>query len=350
MTPASETVCALERPSVSIIIPTHNRSRNLSRALASLADLDYPSDRFEVVVVDDGSSDDTSRVVLRHWNKALYRLRYFRLNHRGITAARNVGWQGSRGIICIFTDDDCTFPKDWLSRILPLFSFASVGAVGGPDKGPPGQGPFARCVDYAMNSFWGTGGVRRKAGTRIARYYPRGCNIAVPRYVLLLTGGFDATLAAGEEIELGCRIRKWGFDLCYAPDAFVWHNRRETFSAYARQILTRGQTRAELIWRHRELWEPAYLLPALALLVSPLVLLLLGSSGHLLQAFCLLSPWFLGLFLIIGLDAFAQLRIPRAVWLAPALVFIQHILYGAGTLLGLWHRLLQPAAKYPSKI
>lgn len=253
------------RPSVSVIICTYNRAPLLKRALFSLTQQTLLPRQFEVIVVDDGSRDGTQDTIRGIKGRLPYSLSCHAQEKKGISAAKNLGIREAGGDVLVFTDDDCIFEKDWLSRLIGHLDSPDVGAVGGPDRSPSDASFFARCVDYTVTSFAGTGGVRRKEGVRLAKYYPRGCNIAFPQAVIEKAGGYDETLAAGEEIELDYRVKQAGYLLKYAPDAPVWHKRRSSLLGFLRQMYCRGYTRVELARRHLALLEPSYLLPPLAI-------------------------------------------------------------------------------------
>ena len=261
-------------PTVSVMFPTYNRMNSLILALRSAAQLNYPQDKYEVIVIDDGSSDGTQEAVRAIQEECGSKILYFRQRRKGITAARNLGLSKASGEYLIFTDDDCIFEKEWLWKMLRYFDSTQIGAVGGPDQCPPNASFLAQCVDYTTTSFIGTGGVRRKTGLIVAKYYPRGCNMMVPKHIVKQVGGFDPTLQAGEEIELGYRIRTAGYRLVYAAEALVWHQRRDKIFGFMKQMFTRGYTRVELARRHRELLEPSYLLPPVAVLTLFFLLIL----------------------------------------------------------------------------
>jgi glycosyltransferase involved in cell wall biosynthesis len=125
-------------------------------------------DRFEVVVIDDGSTDGTEDEVARWKGRVPFDLTYARQENRGIPAARNAGIRLSRGCVLVFTDDDCRFQSDWLIRLSRHFDTPNLGAVGVPDRNPEDGPFFSKCVDYTVNSLVGSGGVRRKRGARHA--------------------------------------------------------------------------------------------------------------------------------------------------------------------------------------
>jgi glycosyltransferase involved in cell wall biosynthesis len=333
----------VEYPLVSIVVPTHDRKIHLRAALESLARLDYPKDCYEVIVVDDGSTDGSDQVVRDAMGANAMQISYCRQQHTGVTAARNRALQAARGSFVALTDDDCTFPSSWLQLLLEQMDSASVGAVGGPDLAPVDASLFVRCVDYSVTSFAGTGGVRRKEKRAVGSYYPRGCNIMVSKAALDRIGRFDPTLTAGEEIELGYRLKQAGYVLKYAPEAFVWHHRRDSWKAFTRQMFARGMTRVELIRRHSGLFEWSYLIPALLVLciLTGSLLTLSGAIPPIVFFPC--AAFYLLALLTGGLHGAIKIRKLRALFLISAVLFLQHSLYGLGFLAEALH----PRRKIP---
>jgi len=324
--------------SVSILIPTRNRRECLREALDCLAAMDYPKERVEAVVIDDGSTDGIREMVARMQQERGQPLVYFRQTGNGIPAARNAGVRAARGDILIFTDDDCRFPKDWLVHLSRHFDTQNLGVVGVPDKNPAGGRFFSKCVDYTINSLVGSGGVRRKSGKRLARYYPRGFGMAVPRSVMEEVGPFDESLSAGEDIDLSYRIWKAGYVVKFDPEAFVWHERRNTLVGFLRQMFTRGYTRVELVRRHWGLMEPAYLLPFIMVIGF---VILLGLSIFFDAALLILifsaSAYAVAL-VVSGMAGWRKIKDLRAIAVIPLLMMLQHLMYGLGTLMALVKR------------
>jgi len=117
-----------EVPSISVIIPAYNAARTLPATLTSLQQVDYPD--FEVVVVDDGSTDDTAELV-RSAGFTLVRMD----ENQGAGTARNVGAKVAQGEILAFTDADCVVPRDWLQKAVRLEKEGGAAAVSGPYSG-----------------------------------------------------------------------------------------------------------------------------------------------------------------------------------------------------------------------
>jgi glycosyltransferase involved in cell wall biosynthesis len=135
---------------ISVIIPTHNRKDLLRRCLAAATSQDYPD--YEVIVVDDGSTDGTGAMVRREFPQ----VRYIRQErNRGPAAARNRGIKVATGEIIAFTDDDCLLPLDFLSRLADGYRrYPEVAGVGGYLEAPDDllrTNPFARYEAYVTH-------------------------------------------------------------------------------------------------------------------------------------------------------------------------------------------------------
>jgi len=322
------------RPFVSVVIPTSNRAASLSQALESLSRINEPSAGFEVIVVDDGSTDNTPAAVEKA--KPLFgggRLRYERLPKKNICHAKNRGLEKARGEIVAFTDDDCTFERDWLVNLIRPFEDSAVGAVGGPDRAPADSTPLAGAVDYAFTGLMGSGGVRRGGGgRRVARFYPRGCNMAVRKSGLARVGAFDERFYNGEEIDLDYRMAEAGSTLVYQPSCPVWHHRRSSFAGLARQVFHRGVTRRMLFLKNPGFFEFGYLAPAGIVLYFVLVSLVSVLAAQVRWPLMISALVYAALMIAAGAHCFAtRRRLPEAA-LVPLVLPLQHFAYGLGLL------------------
>src|SRR5713101_7534737 len=124
--PGTETVS--EKPVLSVVIPTFKRKSVLPRLLVALGVCQRPEGGVEFIVVDDGSSDETARVVAQ---AALPGLVYLHQANAGAAAARNLGWRSARGTLIAFTDDDCVPSPGWMVELVDAFAGADVAAIGG---------------------------------------------------------------------------------------------------------------------------------------------------------------------------------------------------------------------------
>lgn len=204
-------------PSVGIVVPTKNRPEALARCVRSLAELDYPRDRFEVVVVDDGGSAPVLPGIEAPARGIA--LRVVETTGRGPAAARNLGAAAVGGSLLAFTDDDCVVEPGWLRALTEAHDESPQALVGGRiENGLPGN-PFSAASHDLVEFLY-------------EEYHPGApeffCsnNMAVPRDRFLALGGFDESFpeAAGEDRDLCDRWRLAGGTLRYAPEAVVRHD------------------------------------------------------------------------------------------------------------------------------
>jgi O-antigen biosynthesis protein len=219
-------------PRVSVIVCTHNGGAALAECLEGITSLDYPD--YEVIVVDDGSSDATGEIARR------FAVRLIQTENRGLGAARNRGLAEANARIVAYIDDDATPDPHWLRYLVgTLLSTPHVG-VGGPNIPPGGQGAVADAVAHAPG-----GPTHVLLTDRDAEHIP-GCNMAFWRAPLIDAGGFDPRFrVAGDDVDICWRLHECGWTLGYSPSAVVWHRRRESVRGFFRQ--QRGYGNAEAL-------------------------------------------------------------------------------------------------------
>jgi O-antigen biosynthesis protein len=227
-------------PRVSIVICTFNGGRTLRATLEGIERLEYPE--LEVVVVDDGSTDDTAAVA------AEFGVRLIRTPNAGLGSARNVGAAASTGEIVAYLDADAWPDPHWLHYLADTFERTDSAAVGGPNIPPPGANPVAESVAHSPG-----GPIHVLVSDTEAEHIP-GCNFSIRKDVLEELGGFDPQFrAAGDDVDLCWRLQEAGQRIGFNPAAMVWHYRRNSLRAYWRQ--QRGYGRAEALlerkWPHR---------------------------------------------------------------------------------------------------
>jgi glycosyltransferase involved in cell wall biosynthesis len=218
-------------PSVTVVVCAYNAAGTLDECLRHIALLDYP--KLEVIVVDDGSRDETATIVNRH-----SRVDLVRLDHAGLSEARNVGFRHAKGEMVAYLDADAYPPPEWV-RFLVLGSLDDgVAASGGPNVPPPDDRLGAKVIAHCP-------GTPIPVLYRVDRaaHLP-GCNMAFRRDVLVELAGFDPDLTSAEDVDYQLRLMNRGLELGYHPAAFVWHHRRPGLRAYLRQQHSygRGQT------------------------------------------------------------------------------------------------------------
>ncbi len=231
-------------PRVSVVVCSYNGARTIRDTLEGLARLAYPD--YEVIVVDDGSTDATPRIA------AQYPVRLISTANRGLSAARNTGWQQATGEIVAYIDDDAWPDPHWLQFLAWRFIKDDFAGVGGPNIAPPGDGPVADCVANAPG-----GPVHVLLTDTEAEHIP-GCNMAFRRDALAAIGGFDPRYrAAGDDVDLCWRLQARGGRIGFHAGAMDWHHRRNSVRLYWRQQVGYGKAEALLEEKWPERYNPA---------------------------------------------------------------------------------------------
>jgi O-antigen biosynthesis protein len=227
-------------PPVSVIVCTYNGAATLRACLESLQKLKYPD--CEVIVVDDGSTDDTPGI-LRDFPE----FRCIRQENMGLSQARNVGLAAAGGEIIAYTDSDCEVDEDWLYYLVASLMGSRHVGVGGPNLAPEEENWVAECVALAPG-----GPTHVMLDDRIAEHVP-GCNMAFWGWALRQVNGFDPQFhAAGDDVDLMWRLQQEGYTIGFSPAAQVWHYRRNTVGAYLKQQRGYGEAEALLKYKHPE--------------------------------------------------------------------------------------------------
>ncbi len=227
-------------PFVSVIIPVLNEERVIRECLNSLVELDYPPERREILVVDNGSTDRTAEIIKS------FPVRYLREERRWASAARNKGIEASRGEILAFTDADCVVTTGWLLELVKAFDEEGVGGVAGEVVAYP---PRTRAEWYAAR-------VRhlspQKYLSRPLLPFAAFANLAFRRDVFDRIGLLDATIPLGESTDFCTRLLQ-GTDLKlkYAPKALLFHRHRATTWEFVRQQWKYGRGHAQLYIKYR---------------------------------------------------------------------------------------------------
>jgi cellulose synthase/poly-beta-1,6-N-acetylglucosamine synthase-like glycosyltransferase len=224
---------ALDWPRVSVVVCTHNGARTIRGCCEGLCALEYPN--FEVLVVDDGSTDQTASIASE------YGFRVIRIDHGGLSHARNTGLKEASGEIVAYIDDDAYPDSHWLSYVVSTFLHTRHAAIGGPNLTPSGDGPIANCV---ANS---PGNPTHVLLTDEEAEHIPGCNMAFRKAALEKIGGFDPQFwVAGDDVDVCWNLRQHGYSLGFNPAAVVWHHRRNSVRAYWRQQVQYGKAEGML--------------------------------------------------------------------------------------------------------
>lgn len=309
----------------SFIIPVYNRPDEVDELLESLTRQTIKD--FEVVVVEDGSAVPCKEVVERY--SSLLDVHYYSKPNSGPGQTRNYGAERSRGEYLIVLDSDCILPENYMEAVEAELKREPADAFGGPDRAHPSFTPVQKAINYAMTSFFTTGGIRG-GKKKMDKFYPRSFNMGIRSKVYQDLGGFSK-MRFGEDIDFSIRIFKGGYSCRLFPEAWVWHKRRTDLRKFFKQVHNSGIARINLYKKYPESLKLVHLLPA-AFTVG--VILILVAAW--------ISPWFLSVLLLfcllVGTDAALKNKSLKIGVIAIAASFIQLTGYGTGFLRAWWKR------------
>ena len=328
-------------PFFSVIIPSYNRKDDLEALLLALVNQTLPTDQYEVILVDDGSTDGTDEFANTFRERSPMRLRFLKQDHRGAGAARNYGMQEASGQVFVFIDSDCIAPPNWLAEIRKAFDRdPSIDAFGGRDDASGDFSPLQKAINYAMTSFLTTGGLRGGRKKRLAKFYPRSFNMGVRREIIPKTGGFGHFKRA-HDIELSHRIIQSGAKVVYLPEAVVFHKRRTSLKTFFIQIFNWGFARINLYKIDSKMLEPLHFAPAIGLWVSLFFTGFAFLYGPLFVYWKIVAG-VIGIILVgMGLNAAVRWKSLSTGLLVPLVIGLQVSAYGLGfTFAFIWRVLL----------
>jgi len=243
-------------PSISIIIPVKNRPQDIRECLASLASLDYPKDKVEIIVVNDGSTDSTSKVIQTFDIKVIHLTQSI-----GASACRNLAAREANGELLGFTDSDCVPHPHWLKELSPYLNDERVGVVGGYVSNFYNRSLLDRYEAVKSSLNMGPSPYRVENGKSSTAYVPS-CNLIIRKKAFSEAGGFQEDLHVGEDVDLCWRARKLGYHLLYVPQGEVKHKHRNDLLQMLKRRFDYGTSEALLYLRHKDkrkmLYSPAF--------------------------------------------------------------------------------------------
>jgi GT2 family glycosyltransferase len=224
----------MNTPFFSIIVPTYDRHEALMVCVQAIKQLDYPRDRSEVIIVDDGSPVPVNASGYHFQNDLT--IRVLRQINSGPASARNLGAQHARGDMLAFTDDDCIPTTQWLRELAQSANKAPSGLVGGRTVNGIDHNLYSTAsqiiVDQAYAYF-----LSRDSNLR----FFASNNMAVSASLFHESGGFDSSFRTSEDRDFCDRWIRRGYSLVYAPKALVHHHHHLTMTAFCRQHFNYGR-------------------------------------------------------------------------------------------------------------
>ena len=317
-------------PFVSVVVVTYNSERTVGETLSSLTDQTYPTDRYELVVVDGGSTDGTEALV------ADYDARFEVVEGGTIGACRNHGIDVASGDYVAFTDSDCAVPATWLRSHVDRLADAEdpIAGVGGPNRPFPDDPPFAKLVGSLQGTVFGSGGSPQSHAIGEVREVRSVacCNVMYDASVFE-EHRFDGDVNVGEDAEFHFRLSEAGYRFQFDPAIAVSHHLSATFGAFTKKSRSYGYAMARIQRRHGKLIRWYSALPSLALGGGTA-----ATLADLARRKARFVPLLLFVYLLVSGYATAQVyrdrRSPLAL-LIPVLLAAQYVYYGIGFLEGL---------------
>jgi len=305
----------------SFIVPVYNRPEEVKELLDSFTCLDGNFD-FEIVIVEDGSTD-TSKTAVDSFSNEL-NISYFFKANSGPGDSRNYGMRRAKGNYFIILDSDCLLPKGYLNVVNDYLRKDYVDCFGGPDAAHESFSNLQKAINFAMTSFMTTGGIRGgKFGA--GKFQPRSFNMGLSKVAFEASGGFGI-IHPGEDPDLSIRLHKLGFQTRLIKSAFVYHKRRISWSKFYKQVYKFGLVRPILNSWHPETNRVTYYFPTVFSLGLIIAILIFGL-GH---------TWLLfgyGLYFAIAfLLALIQSKNLYVALLAMVAISVQFFGYGYGFL------------------
>jgi glycosyltransferase involved in cell wall biosynthesis len=275
---------------VSVAISTYQRASRLPRLVAALEAQTIPRDDFEVIIADNGTTDETADVLAGLAARTGLHLKVVRVpRNRGPAGGRNAAWRAARAPIVAFTDDDCMPAPVWLEAGLVAMEGGRRIVAGRtvPDPEQDGQrGPFSLSVAVEEVRYFNT------------------CNIFYRRADLESAGGFDETFTTpgGEDTDLGLRVKAMGAETAFAADSLVYHEvTRSSFGGVLRQTLRWSDiplfirkhpgAREWLLYYGGLFWRPSHPRVILAALGAIVAVAGLTATPYATLGLVLAAPW-----------------------------------------------------------
>ena len=265
-------------PFVTIIIPVRNRPDEISQCLVSLAELDYPPDKKEIIVVDDASEDNTADIV-----SGFPVMLIKNSNRMQASCSRNLAAKEAKGDILAFIDSDCTAGPLWLKELVSAFNDEMNGAVGGKVDSWFNKKALDRYEKVSSSLYMGR---RAKSSKEEGSFfYLPTCNLLVKKEIFLKLNGFNADMTVGEDVDFCWRLKNSGYEIEYRSAGVVFHKHRNKISAFFKRRIQYGTSEPLLQKKHPDRIKKMFYVP-LTMLLWVIVLIALLTGYYSLLGLC----------------------------------------------------------------
>lgn len=252
------TFVVMDNIEYSFIIPVYNRPNEINELLESFMAIEGQIN-FEIVIVEDGSSE-TSKEVIEQFQSHLD-ISYYYKENSGPGDSRNYGMNKARGNYFIILDSDVLLPPNYLKCVNEYLLNSYYDCYGGPDAAHKSFSNLQKAINFSMTSFMTTGGIRG-GKKQVENFQPRSFNMGLSKQAFDATSGFG-DIHPGEDPDLSLRLRKLGFNTTLIEDAFVYHKRRISWAKFYQQVYKFGLVRPILNSWHPESNSLVYWFPSL---------------------------------------------------------------------------------------
>lgn len=234
----------MEKPYLSIIVPVLNGANHINNLMNSLININYPDNKYEILIVDNGSRDTTVELI-KKFQKNIPELKLFFEKRKSSYAARNTGIRNAKGEILVFTDADCIVDKNWLINIVEGFSENSVGCVAGEIL----SGKWFNIVE----EYYTKKDIMSQKNTLNSEFlpYPMTANVAYRKVIFEKIGYFDEKLISGGDADFAWRMQlETEYKIVYDQNAIVIHKHRTNIKSLFKQQFSYGYGSVLLYEKH----------------------------------------------------------------------------------------------------
>ncbi len=297
----------MDCPFITIVMPVYNEGRFIEQTIRQLLEQDYPADRYEILVAD-GMSTDNTREIVQALASQHPQIRLLDNPKRKSSSGRNVGFQNGRGDYFLVVDGHCYIPNNQLLKdVVDCFKISGADCLGRPQPlDPPGLSPFQQAVALARRSKLGHGSDSLIYSDYEGFSSPVSNGAVYTRHIFEKVGYVDEQFDACEDVEFNHRLENSGIKTYTSPKLRIKYFPRETLAGLFKQMTRYGAGRFKFCCKHPETLSLNTLVPPI------FTLTVLASIPGILGAYFDLLPFFLGCLLSFIIAAYICLLLAQS--------------------------------------
>ncbi|MEI6816812.1 MAG: glycosyltransferase [Bacteroidota bacterium] len=294
-------------PFISIIIPAKNEEKLIRICIESLNKINYPKDKFEIIITDGLSTDNTVAVAKEMGARVINNPK------QTVSPGRNIGFENAKGDLIAFTDADCIVDENWLQNSLKYFDQdESVACVGGPNLTPQDESDFGKAVGFVFDQpVFAAGSIHARELKEVKEVISiPGCNAIYRQSVLSKVMPLDESMLTCDDTKLNREIIDLGFKLLYTPDVVVFHYRRPTPKRLWRQFYRYSIGRLQVGKKDKRMINLMHIFSGLSLPIGLIMIFALGFYNlFALSMLALFGILFLSYFAIKGMSKWKSMGV-----------------------------------------